>query len=141
MPEYLHPVIAMMPDASGQFMRREHYAAGPVRTDTPERERVPIMCQYSHGTHIITYYDGRFRHPVNGGTWAAPLQWAYITWDEPEAAQPSPTPGPVPSVSAGNFLQDTVNLLLKFYKRVEVLDALDRSPWNNPNEGAPEVMG
>lgn len=136
MPEYLHPTIAMIPDANGQFMRREHYAAGPVRTDTPETERVPLLCQYSHGSYIITYYDGKFRHPTNGSSWAAPLQWAYITWEDNDDTIYAP--GPVPSVSAGNFLQDTLNLLLKFYKRVEVLDAMDRSPWNNPNEGAPE---
>lgn len=133
MTERLHPVIAMMPDASGNYTRYQHHACGPVRTDTPEKDGL-VITQYSHGTYLLQFSGGRFRSTQ--GPWGQPQRWAYVTWEEVDDTLY--TPGPVQPASTGNWLQDLVNLLTKFYKWSDILNARDRSPHYNPEEGAPE---
>ena len=139
MPERLHPAIVMMPDASGQYMRFQHFAAGPVRTDTPEKERVPVLVRYNHGTYVLTYYEGSFRHPGNGSTWARPLAWAYLTWEPVEDVEYNDAEGGgyLPE-SKGLWLYDTMKLVAKFHKLEDVQNIIDRLEWGNPEEGAPE---
>jgi hypothetical protein len=137
MPERLHPTIVMMPDASGNFMRFQHFAAGPVRTDIPERERVPLLVRYSHGSYIITYYDGSFRHPANGSNWARPLEWAYITW-APVDDTNYDGQGPYLPESKAEWLYDTIRIIAKHHKIRDVQDAMDKTPWPNDVEGEPE---
>ncbi len=136
MPERLHPTIVMMPDASGNFMRHQHFAAGPPRTDVPEKEGVPILARFSNTTTVCTFSAGRFR-AQNGYAWGTPSRWAYITW-APEDDTIYDSVGPYQPESKGLWLYDTMRLIAKFHKLVDVMAIIDRLEWGNPEEGVPE---
>ena len=139
MPERLHPTISMFPDPSGQFMRYQTFAAGPVTpgATAPTSERVPLLCRYPHGNAIMTFYDGRFRHPTTGTYWSAPIEWAYITW-VPMADDTVYTPGPVGPESKQEWLYDTMKVIAKHWKFRDVQDIADKITWPNDREGVPE---
>lgn len=139
MPERLHAAIVMMPDASGQYMRFQHFAAGPVRTDTPEKERAALLVRYSHGTYVLTYYENSFRHPGNGKTWAPPIEWAYITWAPVDDVEYGPNEGGgyLPE-SKAEWLYDTMRIIAKHHKILDVRNVMDMVPWPNDVEGEPE---
>lgn len=139
MPERLHAAIVMMPDASGQFMRHQHFAAGPPRTDVPEVENVPILARFSNTTTVCSYSAGRFR-ASNGYAWRTPLEWAYITWAPVEDVVYNDAEGGgyLPEAK-GLWLYDTMKLVAKFHKLVDVMAIIDRLEWGNPEEGVPEA--
>lgn len=99
-----------------------------------------MLCRYPNGDFILTYRDGRFRHPVSGSIWNNPIEWAYITWTpdidlsiyEPRGYRPE---------STGQWLYDTMRVIAKHHKIRDVQDVMDMTPWPNDTEGEPEVMG
>jgi len=139
MPEQrFQPTIVVIPDESGPFIRYQHCAAGPVTPGTtpPEREGLPLLCRYPHGTFMLTYIGGRFKH-TNGSQWAAPIEWAYITWT-PDIDLSIYEPRPQRPESTGQWLYDTMRIIAKHHKFRDVQDVMDVTPWPNDVEGEPE---
>lgn len=138
MPERLHPTIAMMPDGAGKFCRYPDggFAAGPWNNGTPPLMVWLVAQKNETSAPEIMRHDGtRFRSTTGADKGALVYRWAVISLVE-EITETQP--GPVQPASTGNWLQDLVNLLTKFYKWSDILNARDRSPYYNPEEGAPE---
>lgn len=138
-----HPSIVMFPDSSGNFIRWPEggFGAGPrYRTADRTHPRPPrntwlVARKTETSSPEIMKFDGnQFRSPT-GASKGIVWEWCELILDEPTTET---QPGPVQPLSAPGLLQAIVNLAYQFYKRGDVLDAGDRSPYNNPNEGAPE---
>lgn len=101
-----------------------------------ERAELPLLCRYPHGTFMLTYIGGRFKH-TNGSLWAAPLKWAYITWI-PDIDLSIYEPRPHRPEATGQWLYDTMRVIAKHHKIRDVRDVMDAMPWPNDTEGEPE---
>lgn len=113
----------------------------------------PILAYYEDNPvpMILYYWDGRFRH-ANGNNWRTPHRWAYVRhtpeeWNEalqqftppkpPWAAPTDPPPvNPAPK-PVSKSLQHIIDGLKMRHTTTEIQDAIDRSQYNEPSEGAP----
>lgn len=135
------------PYQNGQLCVYRNFAAldwHEVKDALPEIEDVNLLIDYG-GTdqRLAVFYQGKFTNR-NHSSISQPKRWAYVRtveeiWDgnkwvlpdgtAPPVAEPGTIPGP---------LQRHVDGLKMVYTTRQILDAMDRSPYDQPEEGAPE---
>ena len=119
----------------------------------------PILAYYPAGQYpmIVWYWEGSFR-ASNGSKWGTPEHWAYVRYAEevwnpaakqfevpglPGSVQP---PATAPTGKAGVHMDATqgqwmVDDLKRSFTTQQIMDMMDASPYDEPDTGAPEVMG
>lgn len=122
----------------------------PNRPDSLAEKRWPIWAEYQNFPMIVWYWDGYFRSS-NGKHWGIPLRWFYgrreeEVWNEEKKqweinginyTAPPSAPAPLPEAK-GEWLWDTIRIIAKHHKIVDVQNVMDMMPWPNDNEGEPE---
>lgn len=130
--------------------------ATPDRPDSLAEKKWPIWAEYPFGPIIVWYWDGSFR-ASNGAKWGQPLRWFYgrreeevwnptkQQWEIPGLTYTAP-PATAPTGKAGVHMdaiqgQWMVDDLKRSFTTTQIMDMLDASPYDEPDTGAPEVMG
>ena len=128
----------------------------PDRPDSLEEKRWRILAQYTHGLYLIWYWNGSFRDG-KGATWGTPQRWAYLRmeeevwnpakqqWEIPGLTYTAP-PATAPTGKQGVHMdgvqgQWMVDDLKRSFTTAQIMDMIDASPYDEPDTGAPEVMG
>ena len=139
----------------------QHGHRGVAIAGGPDGYLWPILAYYAGNKKplVVWYWGGSFRSS-NGGNWGVPERWAYIryyqeVWDPiakqgripgldpaieppPVAQQPAqPGDGVHIDVIAG---QQLVDILKRSFTTQEIMDKMDRSPYDEPDTGAPEPL-
>jgi len=155
--------VSRAQDPAGTMCPYLNVFAYDIRTDTPDREdgissmRWPIIAEYPQKPPMIVwYFDGSFRS-FNGSKWGTPLRWAYVRlqeevwnpdkaqWEIPGLTYTAP-PATAPTGKQGVHMdavqgQWMVDDLKRSFTTTQIMDMLDASPYDEPDTGAPEVMG
>lgn len=155
--------IQSAPDPGGHMVPYRNFACYDFRDDTPDRPdsredtRWPIIAEYTPNVpRVVWYYEGAFRSS-NGYAWGIPPRWAYYRGEEevwhPEWQQwvipgvaPVAPPAVAPTGKAGVHMDATqgqwmVDDLKRSFTTQQIMDMMDASPYDEPDTGAPEVMG
>jgi len=133
-------------------------SVAPVRPDSLGEKRWPIVADNGDGKppSVVWYHDGAFRSS-NGYRWTTPQRWAYLRleeevwnpdkqqWEIPGLTYTVP-PATAPTGRAGVHMDATqgqwmVDDLKRSFTTTQIMDMMDASPYDEPDTGAPEVMG
>lgn len=158
--------MALMPHPTGSFTSYNNPAAYGWQdaSTTPwhvdgvivDGKRVlfwPILAYYEGNPVpiILFYWEGRWRNS-SGNVWRGPNRWAYVRHTEEEWSealqqhvlpkppwlsptdQPPVNPQPKPVSKSLRYIVDGLKIR---YTTHEILQAMDESPFNEPEEGAP----
>lgn len=162
--------VALRPHPEGGFTNYQNFAAYPWQGGAvvPERpdgvvdaatgKRVlkwPILAYYPAAQYpmIVWYWEGSYR-ASNGSKWGTPEHWAYVRYAEEvwnPVAKQFEVPGlvaPAAPASGGDGVhidavagQQLVDILKRSFTTQEIMDKMDRSPYDEPDTGAPEEGG
>jgi hypothetical protein len=132
-------VMSAQPSSTGQYVHGRDFAAYAWRTDVPSAEDAPMIIDLGgQSLRLAIFCDGAFTDGRE--VFDFPVRWAYVryyqeSWNGTHWTGPD---GTLPSADVYKGLQHTVDVLKQHYTTVEILDALDRSPFDVPAEGAPD---
>ena len=141
--ERLHISLCAFPSPTGTFVRWPDggFGAGPRYRTADRTHPLPPRGTWLVGRktqtappEILKFDGNQFRSPTGAGKGIV-WEWCELILDEPVTAESEQGVQPLYSPSLG---QELVNLLFRIGKRADILNWFDRSPYNNPNEGAPE---
>lgn len=148
--ERLHPVIAMHPDQSGNFMRYQPYGAKPWRNTDPVTGVWAVSQAIDvNSTPEIVKYDGLYFRSPTGARKGIPWRWADLIIVEPTEVPP---PGPIETVppiteypADGVHLdavagQQLIDILKRSFTVNEINRMMEASPYDEPDQGAPEPL-
>jgi len=139
--ERLNPSIAMFSSAHGGYTHYADFAAGPRTLMISETRPAPqqdvwLLCQvFNSPFPEVLRYDGKnFRSP-SGALKTKLLWWSYIITKETTTPDNQVA---TPPESRGDWLYDTMRIIAKYHKIVDVRNVMDMIPWPNDVEGEPE---